>query len=83
MLEQNHENWRVENQEMLAASKVKVSSSKQKANRNTSNKTFGEHIRHFLHKMGTRKFHDVVVQNNIKEMYKKVCCTCKVVFLTN
>ena len=27
------------------------------------------------------KFHDVVVQNNGKEMYKKVCCTCKVAFL--
>ena len=21
------------------------------------------------------KFHDVAVQNNVKEMYKKVCCT--------
>ena len=29
----------------------------------------------------TRKFHVVVVQNNGKEMYKKVCCTCKVAFL--
>ena len=26
-------------------------------------------------------FHVVVVQNNGKEMYKKVCCTCKVAFL--
>ena len=26
------------------------------------------------------KFHVVVVQNNGKEMYKKVCCTCEVVF---
>ena len=26
-------------------------------------------------------FHVVVVQNNDKEMYKKVCCTCKVTFL--
>ena len=26
------------------------------------------------------KFHFVVVQNNSKEMYKKMCCTCKVVF---
>ena len=24
------------------------------------------------------KFHIVVMQNNDKEMYKKVCCTCKV-----
>ena len=29
----------------------------------------------------TRKFHVVVVENNGKEMYKKVCCTCKVAFL--
>ena len=28
-----------------------------------------------------RKFHVVVVQNNGKEMYKKVCCMCKVAFL--
>ena len=27
------------------------------------------------------KFHVAVVQNNGKEMYKKVCCTCKVAFL--
>ena len=27
------------------------------------------------------KFHIVVVENNGKEMYKKVCCTCKVAFL--
>ena len=27
------------------------------------------------------KFHVLVVQNNGEEMYKKVCCTCKVVFL--
>ena len=27
------------------------------------------------------KFHVVVVQNNGKETYKKVCCTCKVAFL--
>ena len=27
------------------------------------------------------KFHVVVVQNNGKEMYKKMCCTCKVAFL--
>ena len=29
----------------------------------------------------TRKFLVVVLQNNGKEMYKKVCCACKVVFL--
>ena len=27
----------------------------------------------------TRKFHAVVVQDNDKEMQKKVCCTCKFV----
>ena len=27
------------------------------------------------------KFHVVVVQNNGKEKYKKVCCTCNVAFL--
>ena len=27
------------------------------------------------------KFHIIVVQSNSEEMYKKVCCTCKVVFL--
>ena len=35
-------------------------------------------------KRATRKFldvHVVVVQNNGKEVYKKVCCTCKVAFL--
>ena len=29
----------------------------------------------------TRKFHVVVMQNNNREMYKKVCCISKVVFL--
>ena len=28
----------------------------------------------------TRKFHVVVMQNNNREMYKKVCCISKVVF---
>ena len=27
------------------------------------------------------KFHVVVLQNNGKEMYKKLCCTCKVAFV--
>ena len=50
--------------------------------RNANNKIFGEHIRYFLSiKCVTRKFHVVVVQSNGKEMYKKVCFTCKVVFL--
>ena len=29
----------------------------------------------------TRKFHVVVMQNNNREMYKKVCCISKVIFL--
>ena len=28
----------------------------------------------------TRKFHVVVMQNNGKEMYKNVCCICKIVY---
>jgi len=27
------------------------------------------------------KFHIVVVQNNSKEMYKKICYTCKIAFV--
>ena len=54
-----------------------MSSSKQKANRNTSNKTFGQaHVYDIFYiRCVTMKFHDVAVQNNVKEMYKKVCCT--------
>ena len=47
-----------------------------------------EHVLHFLHKtcnLGSFwKFHvvvETVVQNNCKEMYKKVYCTGKVAFL--
>ena len=29
----------------------------------------------------TRNFQVMVVRNNVKEMYNKVCCTCQVVFL--
>ena len=68
--------------QQTAASKVKMSGSEKIANRNPSNKIFGEHIRYFLSiKCLTRKFHVVVVQSNGKEMYKKVCFTCRVVFL--
>ena len=67
--------------QQTAASKIKMSGSEKIANRNTSNKISGEHIRYFLPiKCVTRKFHVVVVQSNGKEMYKKVCFTCKVVF---
>ena len=49
-----------------------MSGSEKIANRNTSNKIFGEHMRHFFSiKCVTRKFHVVVVQNNGKEMYLK------------
>ena len=40
-----------------------------------------EHIQRFLHKMRFWKFHVLVVQNNGKKMYKKVCCKWKVVCL--
>ena len=43
-----------------------------------------EHKQHFFfvstHDILTRKFHFVVVQNNGKELNKKVRCSCKVVF---
>ena len=40
------------------------------------------HIQHFLYKTKLGrfwKFHVVVVKNKGKEMYKKLCCTCRVV----
>ena len=52
-LEEKHENFivAVRKWEMLAASKVKMSSSEKiKVNRNTSNKIFAEHVQKFLHK---------------------------------
>ena len=62
------------------ASKLKMSGSEKiKANMNTSNKTFGEHHmtippwKYFV----TRKFRVLVVQNNGKEMYQKLCCSSK------
>ena len=54
---------------MLVACKVKMSGSEKKSARNTIN-IFP-------------KFHVRVVQNNGKEMYKLVACTCKVVFFAN
>ena len=38
-------------------------------------------IQKYLYTCGrglTRKFHVVVVQNNCKKIYKKVCCTCNI-----
>ena len=52
---------------------MKMSGNEEKVNRNTYNISCIKRV--------TRKFHVKVVQNNGKEMYKKVCCTCKVVFL--
>ena len=55
--------------EMLVATKVKMQTWK-----NTWKiSSLIEHV--------TRKFHVVVMQNNNREMYKKVCCISKVVFL--
>ena len=65
------------------ASKVKMSGRERKANRNNDqlNKSLvSTYDIFFPIKCVTRKFHVVVVQNNGKEMYKKVCCTRKVVF---
>ena len=58
---------------MLAATKVKMSGGEKKSE--------PEHIQHFLHKTCDWKFLVVVVQNNAKEMYKKVCCPCKIDFM--
>ena len=61
---------------MRAATKMKMSGSEKIANRNTFNISSIKRV--------TREFLEVsryvvVVQNNFKEVYKKVCCTCKVV----
>ena len=59
---------------MLEATEVKMSGSDQKkANRNT--------YAIFSIKSVTRKFHVVVEQNNGKDIYQKVCCACKDVFI--
>ena len=61
---------------MLAVTKVKMSSSETKVNMNRYNISSTKSVsRKFW------KFYVVVMQNNGKEMYKQVCCTCKVVFL--
>ena len=61
---------------MLAASKVKISGNEEKeVNRNAYDISY---IKRVLE--GFWKFLVVVVQNNGKEMYKKVYCTCKVFF---
>ena len=58
---------------MLVAIKVKMSGSeKKKVNKNTYNISSIKCV--------TRKFYVLVVQNNSKEMYKKVCCMFKPFF---
>ena len=49
-----------------------------KANRNISNKIRKKTYISYVKRV-TRKFEPVVVHNKDKEMYKKVCYTCKVV----
>ena len=40
----------------------------------------GQHIRNFLHKTFIKRpSRNIVVQNDDKEMYKKVCCSGKVI----
>ena len=58
---------------MLAATKVKVSGSEKKGNKNTYDISFIKRV--------SKKFLGVLLcsrANNSIEMYKKVCCTCKV-----
>ena len=57
---------------MLASTRVKMNDVKKKVNMDTYDI--------FSIKWVTRKFHLVVVLNNGKQMYKKVCCTCEIVF---
>ena len=73
-LEEKHETFiaAVRKWEIAAATKMKISGSKEKkkkANRSIYNIFSIKHL--------TSKFHVVVVLNNGKEMYKKVCCTYK------
>ena len=77
MFEEKHENFKAPVRKLElppAATKVKMSGSVKKANRNTY------HISSI--KRVARMFHVVVVQNNGNAMKgtKKVCCACKVVF---
>ena len=50
---------------------------KKKVNKNTYDISFIKRVTRFTF----WKFHVVVVQNNDKKMYKKVCCRCKVAFV--
>ena len=59
---------------MLAATKVKMSGSQ---------KNEQEHVRYFLHKACNQEVSRCsrAKQRQTLQMYKKVCCTCKVAFL--
>ena len=71
---------------MLAATKMKMSGSTEKKKKKKTYTQKNTYDVFSTRKRVTRNFlefsvHIVVVQNNGKEMYKKVCCTCKVAFL--
>ena len=59
---------------MLAATKVKMSGSQ---------KNEQERVRYFLHKACNQEFSRCsrAKQRQTLQMYKKMCCTCKVAFL--
>ena len=66
---------------MLAASKVKNKRQRKKKRTGTQPLKFFESKYDISSiKRVTRKFHVLVVQNNDKEINKKVCCMCKAVF---
>ena len=65
---------------MVAVSKVKMAVKKKRRAQVTKSLVSARHF-FFSINCVTRKFHVVVVQDNGKEMYRKVCCSCKVLFL--
>ena len=72
---------------MLAATKMKMSGSTEKKKKKKTYTQKNTYDVFSTRKRVTRNFlefsvHIVVVQNNGKEMYKKVCCACKVAFLS-
>ena len=71
MLETQHEVAVGGKQEMLAATKVKMSGSEKKEQ---------EHVRYFLHKTSNQEVSRCGRAKQGQRMYKKVCCTCKIAF---
>ena len=66
---------------MLAASKVKMSGSEKKKGTRTQATTILVSTYDISYvRCVTGTFHVVVVQNNVREMYKKACYTCKALF---